>query len=153
MKVWKKKPVDETFAETEGARRATGVFPNVAPAAGPPPPTMESATEVVANHKYGISHWLCTFQKSPVGTRMFAIAIARAGAGADSASARGAQRYQTVSTNRRTRMSRSLLTSGTPCCSAVAAMKRSAGSACISNPSASTAISAVSGNACTRGMV
>src|SRR5216684_1931885 len=48
MKVVEKKQVDETFGETEGARRATGVSPNVAPAAGPPPPTMESKTEVVA---------------------------------------------------------------------------------------------------------
>jgi hypothetical protein len=48
MKVLEKKQVDETFGETEGARRATGVFPNVAPAAGPPPPTMGAETEVVA---------------------------------------------------------------------------------------------------------
>ena len=48
MKVVEKKLVDETFGETEGARRATGVFPNVAPAAGPPPPTMGLETEVVA---------------------------------------------------------------------------------------------------------
>jgi transposase len=48
MKVVEKKQVDETFGETEGARRATGVFPNVAPAAGPPSPTMGSETEVVA---------------------------------------------------------------------------------------------------------
>ena len=48
MKVVEKKQVDETFGETEGARRATGVFPNVAPAAGPLPPTMGSETEVMA---------------------------------------------------------------------------------------------------------
>src|SRR5450756_2801025 len=48
MKVVEKKQVDETFGETEGARRATGVSPIVAPAAGPPPPTMGSETEVVA---------------------------------------------------------------------------------------------------------
>src|ERR1017187_846163 len=48
MKVVEKKQVDETFGETKGARRATGVFPNVAPAAGPPPPPRGSETEVVA---------------------------------------------------------------------------------------------------------
>jgi transposase len=48
MKVVEKKLVGETFGETEGARRATGVSPNGAPAAGPPPPTMGAATEVVA---------------------------------------------------------------------------------------------------------
>src|ERR1035437_745677 len=48
MKVVEKTRVDETVGETEGARRATGVSPNGAPAAGPPPPTMGAATEVVA---------------------------------------------------------------------------------------------------------
>ena len=48
MKVVEKKQVDETFGETEGARRATGVLPNGAPAAGPLPPTMGSETEVMA---------------------------------------------------------------------------------------------------------
>jgi transposase len=48
MKVVEKKQGDETFGETEGARRATGVFPNGAPAAGPPSPTMGVETEVVA---------------------------------------------------------------------------------------------------------
>ena len=48
MKAVGKNVLDETFGETEGARRATGVFPNVAPAAGPPPPPRGSETEVVA---------------------------------------------------------------------------------------------------------
>ena len=48
MKVVEKKLVDETAGETEGARRATGVFPGGALAAGPPPTTMGSETEVVA---------------------------------------------------------------------------------------------------------
>src|SRR5512147_2420995 len=48
MKVVEKKHVDETFGETEGARRATGVFPNGASAAGPPSPTPGSEIEVVA---------------------------------------------------------------------------------------------------------
>jgi transposase len=43
MKVVEKKRVDETVGETEGARRATGVFPGAAPAAAA---SME--TEVVA---------------------------------------------------------------------------------------------------------
>src|SRR5260370_345126 len=47
MKVVEKKLVGETIGETEGARRATGVFPIVAPAAEPPV-TMASETEVVA---------------------------------------------------------------------------------------------------------
>ena len=48
MKAVGKNVLDETFGETEGARRATGVFPNVAPAAEPPPPPRGSETEVVA---------------------------------------------------------------------------------------------------------
>jgi transposase len=48
MKLVEKKLVDERLGETEGARRATGVSPSGAPAAGPPPPTMGSETEVVA---------------------------------------------------------------------------------------------------------
>ena len=48
MKVVEKQLVDETVGETEGARRATGVFPSGAPVAGAPPPTMGSETEVVA---------------------------------------------------------------------------------------------------------
>ena len=48
MKVVEKKLVGETLGETEGARRATGVFPSGAPAAGPPVTTMGSETEVVA---------------------------------------------------------------------------------------------------------
>ena len=48
MKAVGNKVLDETPGETEGARRATGVFPGGAPAAGPPPPTMGSETEVVA---------------------------------------------------------------------------------------------------------
>jgi transposase len=48
MKAVGKNVLSEAIGETEGARRATGVFPNVAPAAGPPPPTMGSETEVVA---------------------------------------------------------------------------------------------------------
>ena len=47
MKVVEKKRVDETAGETEGARRATGVFPGGAPAAVPPT-TTASETEVVA---------------------------------------------------------------------------------------------------------
>jgi transposase-like protein len=47
MKVVEKKLVGETFGETEGARRATGVFPNVAPAAEPLG-TMAAETEVAA---------------------------------------------------------------------------------------------------------
>jgi transposase-like protein len=39
--------VDETLGETEGARRATGVSPNVSPAAGPPG-AIGSDTEVEA---------------------------------------------------------------------------------------------------------
>ena len=48
MKVVEKQLVGETLGETEGARWATGVFPSVAPAAGPPVTTMGSETEVVA---------------------------------------------------------------------------------------------------------
>src|SRR3989442_7503875 len=48
MKAVGKKVLGEAFGETEGACRATGVSPNGAPAAGPPPPTMGSETEVVA---------------------------------------------------------------------------------------------------------
>jgi len=48
MKVVEKKLVGETLGETEGARRATGVSPNVAPAAGPPVTALGSETEVVA---------------------------------------------------------------------------------------------------------
>jgi len=48
MKVVEKKLGDDEFGETEGARRATGVSPGVAPAAGPPSTTMGSETEVVA---------------------------------------------------------------------------------------------------------
>jgi transposase-like protein len=48
MKLVEKKLVDETLGETEGARRATGVSQGVSPAAGLPPPTMGSETEVVA---------------------------------------------------------------------------------------------------------
>ena len=48
MKVVERTRVDDQLGETEGARRATGVSPSGAPAAGPPPPTMESETEVVA---------------------------------------------------------------------------------------------------------
>jgi transposase len=48
MKAVGNKGLSETPGETEGARRATGVFPGGAPAAGPPPPTMGSETEVVA---------------------------------------------------------------------------------------------------------
>ena len=44
--VEKKKLVDEMSGETEGARRATGVFPGGAPAAEPP--AVSAATEVVA---------------------------------------------------------------------------------------------------------
>jgi transposase-like protein len=45
MKVVEKTQVGETFGETEGARRATGVSPNGAPAARPP---AAAETEVVA---------------------------------------------------------------------------------------------------------
>ena len=48
MKVKEKKLVDETFGETEGARRATGVSPNASPPAEPASTTMGSETEVVA---------------------------------------------------------------------------------------------------------
>jgi len=48
MKVVERTRVDDQLGETEGARRATGVSPSGAPAAGPPPPTMGSETEVVA---------------------------------------------------------------------------------------------------------
>jgi len=48
MKVVEKTLVGETLGETEGARRATGVFPSVAPAAGPPVTTIGAETEVVA---------------------------------------------------------------------------------------------------------
>jgi len=48
MKVVEKELVSETVGETEGARRATGVFPSGASAAGPPLTTMGSETEVVA---------------------------------------------------------------------------------------------------------
>jgi transposase-like protein len=48
MNVVEKKQVGETVGETEGARRATGVSPSGAPAAGSPPPTMGAETEVVA---------------------------------------------------------------------------------------------------------
>jgi transposase-like protein len=44
MKVVEKQLVVETLGETEGARRATGVFPSVAPAAG----VASADTEVVA---------------------------------------------------------------------------------------------------------
>ena len=47
MKVVEKKLVGETIGETEGARRATGVFPIGAPAAEPPD-IRASETEVVA---------------------------------------------------------------------------------------------------------
>ena len=47
MKVVAKKLGDETAGETEGARRATGVFPGGAPAAEPPAASAEE-TEVVA---------------------------------------------------------------------------------------------------------
>ena len=47
MKVVEKKRVDETAGETEGARRATGVFPGGAPAAEPPA-VSAAETEVVA---------------------------------------------------------------------------------------------------------
>jgi transposase len=47
MKVVEKHLVGETIGETEGARRATGVFPIVAPAAEPPV-TTTAETEVVA---------------------------------------------------------------------------------------------------------
>jgi transposase len=48
MKAVGKNVLGEAIGETEGARRATGVSPIGAPAAGPPPPTMGSETEVVA---------------------------------------------------------------------------------------------------------
>jgi len=48
MKLVEKKLGDDELGETEGARRATGVSPRVAPAAGPPSTTMGSETEVVA---------------------------------------------------------------------------------------------------------
>jgi len=48
MKVVEKKLGDDELGETEGARRATGVSPRVALAAGPPSTTMGSETEVVA---------------------------------------------------------------------------------------------------------
>jgi transposase-like protein len=47
MKVVEKKRVDERTGETEGARRATGVFPGGAPAAEPPAGSA-AETEVVA---------------------------------------------------------------------------------------------------------
>jgi transposase-like protein len=47
MKVVEKKRVDETAGGTEGARRATGVFPGGAPAAEPPA-VSAAETEVVA---------------------------------------------------------------------------------------------------------
>ena len=48
MKVVEKRKVDEGAGETEGARRATGVFPIGAPAAGPAPTTPGAEIEVVA---------------------------------------------------------------------------------------------------------
>jgi len=45
MKMVEKKLIDDTAGETEGARRATVVFPAGAPAAGPP---ASAETEVVA---------------------------------------------------------------------------------------------------------
>jgi transposase-like protein len=48
MKVVEEKLGDDELGETEGARRATGVSPSVAPAARPPSTTMGSETEVVA---------------------------------------------------------------------------------------------------------
>ena len=48
MKAVGNKVFGETPGGTEGARRATGVFPGVAPAAGPPSTTVGSETEVVA---------------------------------------------------------------------------------------------------------
>ena len=48
MKVVEKQLVGETLGETEGARRATGVFPSGALAAGAPVTTMGAETEVVA---------------------------------------------------------------------------------------------------------
>jgi transposase-like protein len=47
MKVVEKKRVGKTAGETEGARRATGVFPAGAPA-GEPPEASAAETEVVA---------------------------------------------------------------------------------------------------------
>ena len=48
MKAVGKNVLGEAIGETEGARRATGVFPIGAPAAEPPPPTPGAETEVVA---------------------------------------------------------------------------------------------------------
>ena len=48
MRAVGKKVVGEAIGETEGARRATGVFPIGAPAAGPPAPTPGAEIEVVA---------------------------------------------------------------------------------------------------------
>ena len=49
MKAVGKNVLGEAIGETEGARRATGVFPIAAPsAAGPPPTTPGAETEVVA---------------------------------------------------------------------------------------------------------
>ncbi len=48
MKAVGKNVLGEAIGETEGARRATGVFPIGAPAAGPPPTTPGTEIEVVA---------------------------------------------------------------------------------------------------------
>jgi transposase len=48
MKAIGKNVLGEAIGKTEGARRATGVFPIGAPAAGPPPPTPGAEIEVVA---------------------------------------------------------------------------------------------------------